>query len=69
MLCLFHTLQLRLAVLAAATANSDRLGMLFGSTIGKGIVLRGVAQTLAVNLNSVTYTGNSLYITVEWTEI
>jgi len=57
-----------MSAMTAATANSDRLNIQLGSTIAKGIVLRGTSQVLAVNLNGVTYTGNSLYITVEFTE-
>ena len=34
----------------------------------KAIVLRGIAQQLAVNLNGVTIPGGDLDITVEWTE-
>lgn len=35
---------------------------------GQPIVLRGVAETLAVNGNSVTITGGLLSCTIEWTE-
>lgn len=40
----------------------------FGTTNDQAIVLRGTAQVLAVNLNSVTSTGNAVNITIEWTE-
>jgi hypothetical protein len=41
----------------------------FGAVPGQqGIVLRGVAQTLAINLNGVTMGGSALNITIEWTE-
>jgi len=36
---------------------------------GKEIVLRGVAQQLAVNLNGVTLTGGSFDINIEWFEV
>jgi hypothetical protein len=40
----------------------------FGSKGGKPVILRGVAQGLAVNLNGVTQAGNLLQVTIEWTE-
>lgn len=40
----------------------------FGAN-GQPIVLRGVAEGLAVNLNSVTQTGGSFAVTFEWQEI
>jgi hypothetical protein len=36
---------------------------------GKEIVLRGVAQQLAVNLNGATITGGAFDINIEWFEI
>lgn len=40
----------------------------FGRFSGQAIVLRGTAEGLAVNLNSVTIAGGSFIITCEWTE-
>jgi hypothetical protein len=60
----------RIFVPTSATA-SDQHGVRwdFGTRDnGKAVVLRGTTQVLAVNLNSVTLTGGSLSINVEWTE-
>jgi len=40
----------------------------FGPRYGQAIVLRGTSELLAVNMNAVTSTGNSMTISVEWTE-
>src|SRR5579864_666692 len=40
----------------------------FGDRPGQAIVLRGVNEQLAINLNSVTITGGSFLVSVEWTE-
>jgi hypothetical protein len=40
----------------------------FGIRNNKPIVLRGVAQNLAINLNSITVTGGSVSGFIEWTE-
>jgi hypothetical protein len=40
----------------------------FGNRPGQCIVLRGITEVLAVNLNGVTFTGNSFAISIEWTE-
>lgn len=40
----------------------------FGIRNGKPLVLRTAAQVLALNLNSVTVTGGSFDISIEWTE-
>lgn len=40
----------------------------FGNGPGQALVLRGTAESLAVNLNSATVSGNSFSIWVEWTE-
>lgn len=42
--------------------------MLFGNASGKAVVLRGVAQQLAVNLSATTVTGGSCDYYAEWTE-
>jgi hypothetical protein len=59
--------------LATSTATDfplpDRVFWDFGNRPGKGIVLRGVADTLAINLNSVSLAaGASMSIGVELTE-
>lgn len=40
----------------------------FGNNSGQAVVLRGSSQFLALNLNSVTFTGGSIYVSVTWTE-
>lgn len=40
----------------------------FGDRPGQGIVLRGVAQTFAINLNATSVTGSNTSIFIEWTE-
>lgn len=56
--------------LAAPTAGSEsgRLMLDFGSRPSQAIVLRGVTQQLAINLNGVTIAGPSIDISIEWTE-
>lgn len=57
---------------AAQPANSNspfwNPDLYNGNTPAKAIVLRGIAEVLAVNLNGQTLTGESLDITIEWTE-
>ena len=52
------------------TATSTQPGLLydFGNRPGQAIVLRGVNQVFALNLNGVTVTGGSFSYAVEWTE-
>lgn len=50
------------------TAGSGVVEWEFGVRPAKPIVLRGVAQTLAVNLAGVTVTGGSYNVWIEWTE-
>jgi hypothetical protein len=40
----------------------------WGQNKSQGLVLRGNSQVLAINLNGVTSSGNSLSISIEWTE-
>jgi hypothetical protein len=40
----------------------------FGNNSGQAVVLRGTSQFLAMNLNSITFTGGSIYVSVTWTE-
>ncbi len=51
-----------------AKTPADTLIWEFNYLIPQPIVLRGASQILAVNLNSITSSGNSLDIVVEWTE-
>jgi hypothetical protein len=50
------------------TSAGDRWEENFGNRPSQAIVLRGTSQQLCVNLNSVTSSGNSFDIYVEWTE-
>ena len=54
---------------AAGTASSgDIQEWFFGDTSGQSIVLRGINQVFAVNLNATTVTGGSLSYYIVWTE-
>ena len=57
-----------LAAPATATVGSDKLVLDLGNRPSQAIVLRGVAQVLAVNLNGATVTGGAFDINIEWTE-
>ena len=48
--------------------NTDRLIWIFGDRPGQAIVLRGTSEGLALNLNGVTSSSNSMNIDIEWTE-
>jgi hypothetical protein len=52
----------------ATTAVGQLVALGFGDRPAQAIVLRGVAQTLAVNLGGTTITGGSFNINIEWTE-
>ncbi len=56
--------------LAAPTAGSEsgRLMWDFGDRPGQAMVLRGITQQLAVNLNGVSVSGGSMDISIEFTE-
>lgn len=54
--------------LAGTAVVSGSLIADFGPRYGQSIVLRGTGELLAVNMNAVTSTGNSMTITIEWTE-
>jgi hypothetical protein len=61
-------IQIQSLPLSAATATTNNVAEIkFGET-GKPVILSGVAQALAINLNGATVTGGSLKITVEFTE-
>lgn len=54
---------------ASTTAtDSDTQIVTFGDRPGQAIVLRGTSEVFAINLNSVTVTGNSSNIYIEYTE-
>ena len=57
-----------LAAPATATVGPEKFIVDFGSRQGQEIVLRGIAEVFAINLNAVTITGGAFDITVEWTE-
>lgn len=53
----------------AATGASEHINFDFGNRPSQAVVLRGITQVLAVNLNGNTLpTGTKLSISVEWTE-
>ena len=58
----------RKVLMNAATAATDEYISEFGTRNSQAIVLNGITQVLAVNLNGVTIAGESLNITIEWTE-
>jgi hypothetical protein len=59
----------KLFVAAPATASGGGISIFdFGIRGTQPVVLRGVAEGLVVNLNSVTVAGSSFCIEVEWTE-
>ena len=52
----------------AAGSESTRLVLDYGNRPSQALVLRGVAQQLAVNLAGVTVAGPSIDVSFEWTE-
>jgi hypothetical protein len=53
---------------AGAAGAVDYLEWTFGSGPYKALVLRGVAETAALSLNTTTLTGSDFNIEIEWTE-
>lgn len=53
---------------ATATVGPEKFIVDFGSRQGQEVVLRGIAEVFAINLNAATVTGGAFDITVEWTE-
>lgn len=53
---------------AATAGNNDFNLVLDFGTLGSPVVLRGVAQSLAVNLNGITISGGEITCRFEWTE-
>lgn len=64
------TLRSEKYLVAAPASTSDQTSLVwdFGNRPGQAIVLRGIAQVLAVNLNGVTFTGGSFSCYIEFTE-
>lgn len=58
----------KLFVGATSVVNSDAMVFNFGINNGQPVTLRGANQVFAVNLNSVTVSGGSFNIFIEWTE-
>ena len=58
---------LGLVPVTATTGSAPVTDIDFNLT-GTPILLSGTSQTLCINLNGVTYSGNTFYITVEWSE-
>lgn len=56
------------AAVGANATSQVELVECFGIAFAKPFILRGTGESLAVNLNSTTVTGNSFSIWIEWTE-
>jgi len=54
-------------IVAAASLGDQEVNIDFGER-GRALILSGVAQAMAINLNGVTITSGSLIITIEFTE-
>lgn len=53
---------------AATVTDQPETEWLFGDRPSRAVVLRGVDEQVAVNLNAATIAGGSLDISIEWTE-
>jgi len=62
------SIRARKVFVGTTASNSDEVIFDFGNRPGQAVVLRGVNQVLAVNLNGVSSTGNSFACSIEWTE-
>lgn len=62
------TIRSQKVYIGTATQLSREFCVDWGPRNSQAPVLRGTTQVLAVNLNGVTSTGNSLSISIEWTE-
>src|SRR5574338_836871 len=62
------TIRSQNVLLSASTAVTGEFIMDWGPRNSQAPVLRGTSEVLAINLNGVTSTGNSLSISIEWTE-
>ena len=58
----------RKVFIGTTTGNSDEFIIDFGIRPSQALVVRGVAEVLSINLNSVTSAGGNLDISIEWTE-
>lgn len=58
----------RVSFLVTGTAAQPTVEMDFGTRPSQAVVLRGIAQVLAVNLGGVTVAGGSINIDLEWSE-
>lgn len=65
---LVGNIRTRKVAVAAASGNSDEMIIDFGTRNGQAVVLRGINEVFAVNLNSVTVSGSAFNIAIEWTE-
>lgn len=65
-----QNLKFTIPVVAVGGNDSSQTELIesFGANSGKPVVLRGTSEVFAVNLNSVTITGNSFSIWIEWGE-
>ncbi|MBC7564852.1 hypothetical protein H7100_01305 [Candidatus Saccharibacteria bacterium] len=54
---------------AATATDAQGISIIYGQAGEQQMILRGINQVLAVNLNTVTLTGASLNINIEWTEV
>ncbi len=57
-----------LAAPATATVGPDKIFLDFGIRPSQALVLRGITQVLAINLNGVTVTGGAWDVNIEFTE-
>ena len=65
---LVGNIRTRKVSVAAASGNSDEMILDFGTRNGQAVVLRGINEVFAINLNSVTVSGSAFNISIEWTE-
>lgn len=65
---LVGNLKTRKVFIGATTGNSDECIWDFGTRPAQALVLRGVNESIAINLNGVTVTAGSFNIAIEWTE-
>lgn len=52
----------------ATTAATEKLALDFGNRPAQAVVLNGIAEVFAINLNAATVTGGTFNVTVEWSE-
>lgn len=58
----------RKVYIATTATNSDEYFIEFGQRPAQSMILRGINESLAINLNSATSAGGSFNIYIEWTE-